>query len=48
MAKLYNSRVTFEYLQSLDINTNNEKVEYWKTKDFKQKYNLSTWTLLQF
>jgi len=48
LAKLYNNRSVLDYLKSLDPNVNNEKVEYWKTKAFKQKYNLSTWALKQF
>lgn len=48
LAKLFNNRSVLEYLQSLDTNINNEKAEYWKTKTFKQKYDLSTWVLKQF
>ncbi len=48
IAKLYNNRISLDYLLSLDPNTNSEKEKVWKKKLFKEKYKLNTWLLTQF
>jgi hypothetical protein len=47
-AILYKQTEVIEYLQNLDKNTNKEKIDVWKKKEFQEKYKLTLWFMKQF
>ncbi len=47
-AKLYNHTKMIDYLNELEPGLNKEKIEYWKKKEFNEKYNLTPWYMKQF
>lgn len=46
-AELYNHSEVVNYLKSLDLNINREKVQIWKEKKFIEKYALTPWYMRQ-
>jgi hypothetical protein len=47
-AILYDQRQVIEYLDSLPKNINSEKIEFWKKKSFKEKFEFTPWFFKQF
>lgn len=47
-AELYGHHEIINYLKSLPVDLNNEKIELWKKKNFKEKFDLTPLFMRQF